>query len=209
MYELNKELLKTNIRQLMEEKKVTQAKLAEITEMSQPNVSKALNPKDKKCFTLEQLYTIARYFGVSLDELVGYKMVDQQLTAPRAVFALLVDLLCADKARVKKWVHEKEEVIIGRIENLGDGHDHLYLPVEYPAIYFPSHYEIDGRDYDDEEVQDEFSLYCEEGNETPFCEMNHIINKILPMIELYKAGEIPKDAFTSIVEGYLRELPGI
>lgn len=208
MANLNYKLLKSNIRSLMEKRKVTQAQLAEITKMSQPNISKALNPEDKKNFTVDQLYDIAVYFGVSLDELVGNEVAEMRKTAPRYVLSLLVDLLCSDKARVTPW-KRKEEVFILSEGVHGPSADHTYLEVEYPAIYFPSHYDFDGSDYEDEEVQERYSDFCMNGNETPFYEMNHIIKKLLPMIELYKDGEIPEEAFRMIVKGYLNEVPGI
>ena len=73
MQELNFELLQENIRKIITKKSLTQSTLAEIAGMTQSNVSKALNAKETKEFTLEQVYRIAQYFGVSIDDLVGNK----------------------------------------------------------------------------------------------------------------------------------------
>jgi len=51
----NADILIRNITQLMKDNGITQEKLADILGMSQPNVSKALSLRDKKCFTLDQV----------------------------------------------------------------------------------------------------------------------------------------------------------
>ena len=48
MSELNFELLQENIRALLKKHDLTQSELAAIAEMSQSNLSKALNPEEKK-----------------------------------------------------------------------------------------------------------------------------------------------------------------
>ena len=53
MSEMNFELLQKNIRSLLVKNSLTQNALAEIAGMSQPNLSKALNPNESKQFTLE------------------------------------------------------------------------------------------------------------------------------------------------------------
>ena len=78
-------ILIQNIKRLMRDKNVSQQKLAEILEMSQPNVSKALNEKDKKCFTLIQVIGIAEYFHISVDELVHNKKSAHISTSQRSV----------------------------------------------------------------------------------------------------------------------------
>ena len=62
----NTDILIRNITQLMKDNGITQEKLADILGMSQPNVSKALSLRDKKCFTLDQVVGIAEHFGVSI-----------------------------------------------------------------------------------------------------------------------------------------------
>ena len=54
MSEWNHGLLVENIRELLKNNSMTQQQLADITEMTQANVSKALNPNDKRSFTLER-----------------------------------------------------------------------------------------------------------------------------------------------------------
>ena len=164
MSEMNQNILIENVRDLLKRENMTQQRFAEIVGMTQANVSKALNPDDKRCFTLEQVYRISKYFRVSIDELTGNTVAEKASTSPRAVLAFLVELLKTDKARVTSWVNENEEVF----DVFYDGHvpscSHIYLDIEYPAIYFPSHFEFDGTlDYETEEAQTvAFESYDEE-----------------------------------------------
>jgi len=210
MSELNFELLQEKIRALLKKHDLTQNALAEIAGMTQANVSKALNRNESKQFTIDQVFRIAQHFGVSIDELVGNKAVEKTAYSPRAVLAFLVELLKTDKARVTTWINENEEVF----DVCYDGHEpscsHIYLNVEYPAIYFPSHFEFDGTvDYSTEEAQELYAEFSQCGNDTAFRDMNDIIKKLLPMIALYKEKEIPEEAFQMIVDGYLSQLRGI
>lgn len=210
MSELNFYLLQENIRGLLKKHDLTQNKLATIAGMSQGNLSKALNPDEKKQFTLEQLYRIAHHFGMSIDELTGNRIAEKSSLMPRSVLAFLVELLRTDKARVTPWVHSHEEIFDVCYGVDGPSCSHIYLDVEYPAIYFPNHLEFDGTvDYDTEEAQERYAEFSQCGNETAFCDMNDIIKKLLPMIELYKNKEIPEEAFQMIVDGYLKQLRNI
>lgn len=67
--------------------------------MSQPNVSKALSLRDKKCFTLDQVVGIADHFGVSIDQLVGNTAPKSLETGPRAVARFLTGVLESHDAR--------------------------------------------------------------------------------------------------------------
>ena len=78
----DRDILITNIKNLMSNTNTTQEKLAKALGMSQPNLSKALNPKDKKCFTVAQLVEIADHFNVSVDELV----LGSELPLPIPIF---------------------------------------------------------------------------------------------------------------------------
>ena len=88
MSEWKHDILVENIRALLKRHDMTQQQLAEITGMTQANVSRALNPNDKRHFTLEQVICISQHFGVPIDELVGNKVPQDAATSPRAVLAL-------------------------------------------------------------------------------------------------------------------------
>ena len=81
-------ILKRNINDLLRDKGTTQQQLADALGMSQSNVSKALSEKDKKCFTVEQIFGIADFFGVSIDWLLGFETAQKMATGPRATPSL-------------------------------------------------------------------------------------------------------------------------
>lgn len=207
MSELNFELLQANIRNLLKKHDLTQANLAEIAGMTQANVSKALNPKESKQFTLDQMYRISQHFGVSIDELVGNTAAEKAETSPRASLAFIAKLLCDSKLRyttisVPEWVYEFEYTGSGYHECRGKQKD-----IEYPAFYFASYQHLE--DYARSTVSDEDIHYefMSAGNETRFSHLNAVLKKFLPMVKLYRETEIPDEAFQMVLNGYLEQLP--
>lgn len=73
-------ILKNNIKELMgkEEPKLTQTDLASIIGSTQSRVSKVLSDVSKDTFTLEQVIKIADFFEVSMDELLGRKVIKKE-----------------------------------------------------------------------------------------------------------------------------------
>lgn len=207
MSELNFELLQENIRALLKKHDLTQNALAEIAGMTQANVSKALNPKESKQFTLDQLFRISQHFGVSIDELTGNKAANEVETGPRAALAFFTKLLCESKLRyttvnVEEWVYDYEYTGSGYPECRGK-----QMNIEYPAFYFASyqHHEDYARvNIADEDIHYEF---MSAGNDTKFKFVNDILRNFLPMVKLYRETEIPDEAFHMVLKGYLEQLP--
>lgn len=207
MSELNFDLLQENIRELLKKHDLTQRELAEIAGMSQGNLSKALNPDEKKQFTLEQQYRIAQYFGVSIDELVGNTVPAEITTGPRSVLSFLAKLLCEAKIRVTNI--SEEELLYDRFTNEHGGLDcrRVNKTVEYPAFYLPDYYRVSDfafcePDYDELDME-----YCWCGNASRFMQVNEILKNLIPMIKLYREKQIPEEAFQMILNGYLEQLP--
>lgn len=207
MSELNFDLLQENIRELLKKHDLTQSELAEIAGMSQGNLSKALNPDEKKQFTLEQLYRIAQYFGVSIDELVGNTVPAEITAGPRSVLSFLTKLLCEAKIRVTNI--SEEELVYDPFTNEHGGLDcrRVNKTVEYPAFYLPDYYRVSDfafcePDYDELDME-----YCWGGNDSRFMQVNEILKNLIPMIKLYREKQIPEEAFQMILNGYLEQLP--
>lgn len=206
MPELNFELLQENIRALLTKHDLTQNALAEIAGMTQSNVSKALNPREPKQFTIDQVYRIAQHFGVSIDDLVGNKAADNASTSPRACLDFVTNLLCSGKMRsttvtMEEWVYEPYYNSHGYPDCKPEKKN-----VEYPAFYFADYHWISDfakNEYDEEEVHFEF---LSGGNGTIFQQVNEIFRKLLPMIKLYRETEIPDEAFQMVLNGYLEQL---
>lgn len=207
MSELNFELLQENIRGLLSENGLTQSALADIAGMTQSNVSKALNPKESKQFTIDQVYRIAQHFGVSIDALVGNTAANEVETGPRASLAFITKLLCESKMRyttvtMQEWVYEFEDGYGTYPECRGKQKN-----IEYPAFYFASYQHLE--DYARSNVADEDIHYefLSAGNDTKFWHLNEVLKKFLPMVKLYRETEIPDEAFQMVLNGYLEQLP--
>ena len=205
MSELNFDLLEKNIRILIQNQHITQQKLAEITGMTQANVSKALNPHENKHFTLEHIYRISQYFGISIDKLVGNTAPEQAEVNPRTAFEFIIKFMCAKKIRTAEMVfketkYEHEE---GKEE---------YTPKEteitYPVFYFPDYEQLS--DYflspSDEPAFDLHMQFCSTRNQTSYFRLNEVLKKIIPLTQMYLKDDIPEEAFQMIVDGYLNAL---
>lgn len=207
MSELNFGLLQENIRALLKKHDLTQSELASIAQMSQGNLSKALNPDEKKQFTLEQLYRISQHFGVSIDELVGNKAASEVKTGPRAALEFITKLLCESKLRhttveVEEWIYDYEDC--------GGPHQECRSSkktIKYPAFYFASYQRFE--DFIRANVSDEDIHYdfMSGGNDSRFQCLNAILDSFLQMIKLYRETDIPDEAFQMVLNGYLEKLP--
>lgn len=207
MSELNFELLRENIRILIKKNGITQNDLAEIAGMSQSNVSKALNPAEKKQFTMEQVYRIAQHFGLSIDELVGNKAAEAASTSPRAILKFVTKLL--SELKLKSTTIKVEEQVFEQIYNSHGYPDCKVVnrEITYPAFYFPNHYQVEDFARCEEEEFETYSEFQNGGNDTRLQALNTILDKLLPMTRLYREKEIPEEAFQMILNGYLEQLP--
>lgn len=206
MSELNHDILVENIRALLRRDGMTQQKLAEVTGMTQANISKALNPNDKRCFTLAQVFAISQHFGVSIDELVGNKAPSETETSPCAALAFLVKFLC--DAKIRSFTTTDQELVYESYYN-----DHGYpdsrrveKTIEYPAFYFPDYKRISDFVLCDEDYSEVDAEFCWCGNGTQFAQMNEILRSLIPMVKLYREKKIPEEAFQMIVNGYMEQL---
>lgn len=203
----NHDVLAQNIKQLKEKHGLSQQHLADIAGMTQPNLSKALNPRDSRCFTLEQVVSFSQHFGVSIDELVGNQSPNDTATSPRAIFETLIRLLSTANMRVttatiEEWVYEPFYD--------SDGHPDCRPEkknIEYPAFYLPDYFSIDdfsSSEPEREDTHDEF-LIC--GNKTKHQQLNSILKDLTPIVKMYRNKVIGKEPFQMIVKGYLEQLP--
>ncbi len=206
MLHLDTDILIENINKLMKEKDISQKELAKKLDMSQPNVSKALNPNDKKCFTLAQIYEIAYQFRVSIDELVGNRRGMKASISPRSTAAFITKL--AEN-------HDVEFIPYTRSE-------HIYTPkfdekygacyaeeedkeVTYPTILFPSYW-VPKEPQDEEEasfIQDELTQ-C--GNDTSMLPLNTYIERFQEIFKIYEKGDLSKETYETVIADLLSHL---
>lgn len=206
MPELNFELLQQNIRELISNKGITQAQLAEIAGMTQANVSKALNKNEKKQFTLDQIFRISQHFSISIDELVGNKSADEASMSPRSILAFLTPLLSAVKAKTAKITVE-EEVYEPYYDRNGYDCAINKKKVEYPAVYFPDYCDIWDFADNEHEAEDVHSEFLCGGNSSRYQCLNSVLRDFIPVIDLYRKHSIEEEPFKMVLKGYLNKLP--
>lgn len=208
MSELNFELLEKNIRLLLEKKRISQQQLAEIAGMTQANVSKSLNPNEKKRFTLDQVYRIAQHFGVSIDSLVGNTPTVSSTSDIREAFLFIVKFLCAGNLRTEEMTIT-ETVYEPSYDQFGSGECTPYDKENvYPVFFFPDYKRFSDYRLSEPEEMDLHMEFCAWGNDTKFLQLNKILKKMIPLIAQYRDGDIPEEAFQMIVDGYLKQLMG-
>lgn len=208
MSELNFELLQQNIRELIKKNDITQQELANIAGMTQANVSKALNPGEKKQFTLDQIFRIAQHFGVSIDELTGNKAAKIATTSPGSVLSFITSLMCEKKMK-STTITVEECVYVPHNEHGYTDYEPENRNIEYPAFYFPDYYDRSDLAAD---ANEEFELHYEFssiGNDTNFKPLNEVLKQFIPLIKLYNRSEIPEEAFKMILDGYISRLKGM
>ena len=148
MLNFDKTILIQNIDKLMNEAHMTQTDLGNVLGMSQPNVSRALNPDDKKCFTLEQVVGISKHFNISIDQLVGNHEVYNS-SSPRSIASFFVDLL-SNEIAASVDIKVKEHTYIEQ-PGWPPKTKYEYKENTYPAFYLSSYLQLpDNASIDDE-----------------------------------------------------------
>lgn len=200
------EILIKNIRKLMENNKVNQSALADILGMSQSDVSKALNPSDKRSFTLDQVAGIAKHFNVSIDSLLGINEETECNLSPRAVAEFFVHLIEHEYVKVIKHPVEEEiyEPYVDEMEGRFD-YKHYNETVNYNAFYFPSYWQIpDGLGYEEERQLHAEATQC--GNDTLHQQTNRFFRQFLQIFSIYKQKALEEDIYRTVVADLLSHL---
>ena len=205
MSDFNNDILKENVRKLLKENDMSQETLGKEIGMSQSNICKALSAKDKKCFTVAQIFAIAEYFHVSIDWLVGHR-ADLNKPSQRSIGEFLSQLLLAETAK-SEVVTVTERVYKPFWSS--DGYPDCTRDKQknsYKAIYFPNYFDPGQIAKDEDEYQELDSVACQEGNETRNVALNTFLIKFLQILDIYKAGNLSEEAFQIVMKEYLGQL---
>ena len=199
------DILKKNVRDLIKENNMSQETLGKEIGMSQPNICKALSAKDKKCFTVAQIFAIAEYFHVSIDWLVGHR-ADLNKPSQRSIGEFLSQLLLAETAAsavvtINERVYKPYWSSDGYPDCTRDKQSN-----SYKAIYFPNYFDPGQVAKDEDEYQELDSIACQEGNETRNVALNTFLIKFLQILDIYKAGNLSEEAFQIVLKEYLGQL---
>lgn len=202
----NRDILISNIKNLMKNNNMTQQELAEVLDMSQPNISKALSVSDTKSFTLDQVVGIAKHFNVSIDWLVGNETKSIQNLSLRAIGEFLVKLI--ESELIETFSYPVAETIYQtEFEDYepNKGRNNKETEIIYNAFYFPSYWYIPD-DLSYKEKCDLFSEMMTWGNDSIHWQTNKFINDFLQIYKMYKQKSLEEDTYKTIVKDLLNHL---
>jgi transcriptional regulator with XRE-family HTH domain len=182
----------------------TQQQLADAIQMSQSNVSKSLSEGAKKSFTVEQVYAIAEYFGVSVDWLLGYKTNRSVSIDLRSLGEILAELLLKGDAKCQK-ISVEETVYAFTDDGYGPEAEPKKQNIEYSSIYFPSYTRAKENSTFDEWT--EFDMMARAlGNESRFFPLNNFLNKYLQILKIYNSGDLSEESYQVLLKDFLNQL---
>lgn len=209
MSNFNIDIQKQNIRILMENNRITQQQLADAIDMSQSNISKALSLKDKKCFTVEQIYRIAEYFNVSIDYLLGYKNEKYGNISQRDIGKFLISLIknktisltrvSVSEMVFKSDIEEEEEEELPWLREYKANNE--YLAFYFSNYWDPKEIAVDKADYESL-VQEALQI----GNGSNNYKINEFIKNFLEIYKVYQKQQIDEEAYQVVVNNYLSRL---
>lgn len=210
MSKFNRDILNQNIEFQLKKKNITKSKLAEVLGMSQPNVSKALNQNEKKCFTLEQVINIADYFNVTIDSLVGSPKTDTIISAnsSRDIAAFLSQCIENEKATVGEYgVNQTVFVEVFGPHNNFCTHKQITQTIKYPILYFSDYWSPSENSETDEEYSELMQEALQCGNQTDNVPINNFLRHFLQIYNLFKKGELAEETYRTVVQDLLSHVP--
>ena len=204
MSQLDTDILIDNINRLISNKGITQVELTKILGMSQPNISKALNKKEKKCFTLSQVYDLAVYFHVSIDELVDNQQSVNASTSPRSIAAFITKLAEAHKIDFQPY-KRTEHIYAVDFDSYEPECTESDQEITYPAIIFPSYWNPE----DGKTIEEKCELHAEAsqiGNDTAMLAVNKYLDRFQEIFKIYENGALSKETYDTVIADLLSHL---
>ncbi len=221
--------LEHNIKILLQSKKLNQQRLADELHMSQSMFNKRL--KGHPCFSIEDMYTIAQFFHVSIDSLCSIQFSAELVepeTPPEAKITTFGQaaiyetckglasvfkhsILRTDTIRINETTYEEDLDELNR----PTGHYSLKKDVlnmdpehRYPYIYFSNYWKVDYTFAPDEDPEEYFNDLDYGGN---FNQANYQINKFLQKLvdlhETFDKGSIQYEDYCRSIDNLLTKIP--
>lgn len=207
MSNFNQDILKRNIKALLKNKDITQQQLADVIGMSQSNVSKALSKEEKKSFTVEQIYSIASHFGVSIDWLLGYKTAQQITMGPKAVGAFLAELLSTKEAKLTPVEINDSVYVIDYDPRSGYPNCKIVEQVNtYLALYFPNFWNPRELAKNEDDFFEMHDVASQSGNDTRNIPINIFLKKYSDILKVFNDDQISEEAYQIVLKDYLNQL---
>ena len=205
----NYEILVKNIEMLMQNKNMIPADLIRETGISQSQVSKALSCTQKTQFTFEQIWTIADYFKVSIDYLVGRKPTTAitEQSSNKEICKVLMQLIESDVVTCVDM--DVEEVMYEEVIPPNGG-----FPCEwkkgtnpYKMFYFSDYINPDVEGWDEFSLDELSQGFLINGNYNQKSkEINDFISYFLKLYDLHKHNNLEQEIFDQAISDRLDKL---
>lgn len=208
MTEWNYDIFKKNINELIKNKHITQAQLAEEIGITQSNLSKNLSEFNKSRFNLDQIVALANFFNISVDELLGTKQQKNIQVTTREICKFIAEIL-KENCKARLVPVQIEETKCSDFDN--NGRINFYDSIgNYNAIYFPNFYDINVEEQYCKNENEQRALYDEYhqvGNDLPYnSKINQFIENAAKAIDLYKKHQINDEIYNIVINGLLDNL---
>lgn len=204
MPNMNFDILKENIRNLVRDRGMTQQQLGDALGMSQSNVNKCLKQGDgSRSFTLEQVCALSDLFEMSIDDLLGRRPQKDTLSVEDTC-SFLAALI--SKYKVVHFEHPIEENVYPPADPFNEYEVTETKTIKYDAFYFPNY--ITPPEYLDEYRLDDIrSDVLANGNSVPEnMTINNFLHKFIDTFEKYDSGVYEEDDYKILVDAYYRIL---
>lgn len=229
---LNPDILESNIKLLISKNGITQDRLARDINMSQSKLNKRL--KGHLAFSIDEIYDIANYFGVSIDSLCSnsfaekLNMVHSPILDNRGLNSIeRYHKVCAGLADIFKHARL---INIGRIAiseavfefHHSEGHPRgagTYSrkpgmlgndPTnEYSCLYFPNYYPLKSSEsFSSDEEEDEYAadlMYCGNHDEENI-RTNKFLKKLIDLNAAYKNDSLTYEDYVRSIDTNLSKV---
>ena len=208
MNNANYDILVANIEMLMKDKNINKMTLHRDTGIPQPQISKALNSRLKNQFTFDQIITIADYFNVSIDFLLGRKPETEsaEQLSNKEICKMFMQLI---ENKIISYMEVTPTEIHFVEEQQQQPYDSPFArktgPVTYTGFYFSKYFQFE--DWTAEDFSEYSDEYFYNGN---IIEKNDEINKFLAyyfqLSKLLQNGDMPQEIFDQAIADRLDKL---
>ena len=225
MPNLNTDILITNINNLMKSKGITQSKLSQEINITQPCISKYLS--GKATISLDFLYNVAEQLGVTMDYLCTDHTVtdssDPQPT-PEPRYISQIQGVCTGLAEIFKsgYLYSKEfdfqEVVYAELRDEDGYYTSMYHrkkdPLtnmdpsnKYHAIFFPNYLPIETAFASPDEADEYFmELDCCGNLYEPNVTVNRFLKQLIDLYTIYKNGSMPEESYLHAIDSNLAKV---
>lgn len=201
MRKFNNDILIANVSMLMSNNSITQEKMAQELGMSQPNFNHAIHNTGGKRFTIEQIFDISHFFGVSIDWLMGNQEGDA--ITPKSAAKFITEAVSSGVAKFTPITVEEDNYCASETQRPGEVSK---VTSNYLAVYFPSYFDPnEGIETEEDYQARQADLYaC--GNQTPFWALNAYLSKFEGFCKLRKSRSMDEEDFQTLVAKHLDKI---